>query len=510
MQQGLVHIRPRAVSSRNDAETAIPSVVQARHLRTDADRGEPATVAAGSLGERLERARRYGHSLDRLNALAGEQTVVDDPVSGGPPIQRLPTSSQLRRSIIDADGNDNNLFINQMSSALSRYHQQQQPGRFSFTSTHQRFADERSKALDQMEHAAYRWMDVNKRSPSTRKQHGVMMGMLDQIQQAHSEHIEYLHNNNLKLYTPDRDTMGSGEQEKLQSSWNELRNGTGLIKPPSETDSPQGARDLRAMHARLLSRPAGRELLYGLLDKTGGEGKNVAISAMPPITSTPDERKQRRDEKKRADRELDPQLAAMGEELARLTSQPGFPSLLGRKPERDHELGWDVGQIKRVRELRTQSSNLEQETSRIRNEAAYPDAADAEPTDKHAATATTERRGPGSGSRINVRTGLRDSELMNEDDHGNFIPAPAFAIYGHELIHALHNRQGNDRTGVDSDSYRVEPLARWDNREEHHTIDSDDPQAITENRMRAEHGLTRRKWHTGKTREEVEEDEAAA
>jgi len=490
----------------------MPSVARSRnHLPADADRdrGEPVQGAEGSLGERLDRARRYGHSLDRLQSLAEGIEVADDPAPGGPPIQRLPTAGELRRSIVDADGNDDNLFINQMSSALTRYHGQKQPGRFSFTSTHQQFADERSKALDQMEHAAYRWMDVNKRSPSTRKQHGVLMGMLDQIQQAHSEHIEYLHKNNLKLYTPDRDTMGAEEQAKLQSSWNELRNGTGLITPPSETDSPEGARDLRAMHARLLSRPAGRKLLYGLLDRKGGDGKDVAIRATPAITSTPEERKQRRDAKKTADRTLDPRLAAMRDELTQLTSQPGFPNLLGRKPDRDHELGWDVGQIRRVRELRTQSSALEQETARIRSEAAHPDAAEAEPTDKHAATATEEQTGTGSGSRINVRTGLRDSELMNEDEHGNFIPAPAFAIYGHELIHALHNRQGNDRTGVDSDNYRVAPLAHWDNREEHHTIDSDDAEAITENQLRAEHGLTKRKWHTGKTREEVEEDEDA-
>jgi hypothetical protein len=44
-------------------------------------------------------------------------------------------------------------------------------------------------------------------------------------------------------------------------------------------------------------------------------------------------------------------------------------------------------------------------------------------------------------------------------------------------------------------------LQDWHTPEEHQTIATG---PITENQLRAEHGLTARQWHTSKTAEEVE------
>jgi hypothetical protein len=109
--------------------------------------------------------------------------------------------------------------------------------------------------------------------------------------------------------------------------------------------------------------------------------------------------------------------------------------------------------------------------------------------------------GLGASSSVNLMSGIKDSEYVNQDAQGRTIPAPAFIVYGHELIHALHNKRGTDSSGVNQAGYRQKPLAKWGNKEEHDTIAG---AGISENALRAEHGLTPRGSHFGIAREDLE------
>jgi hypothetical protein len=100
----------------------------------------------------------------------------------------------------------------------------------------------------------------------------------------------------------------------------------------------------------------------------------------------------------------------------------------------------------------------------------------------------------GSDAEVQVRRGTRDSDALVRDAAGNPAPAPAFVLYGHELIHALHFRNGEDRSTEDIDRYRT---TVWTDREEYQTIAGLNDGGLSENLLRAEHRLTARHGHSG-------------
>ncbi len=331
--------------------------------------------------------------------------------------------------------------------------------------TAQDFYDGQTRALDGLEHDLYTWLDENRFNPATRAFAPQMLNVLDAVQAEHVNVISQVHQRNLNLWTPDRGTLTGGEQLRLQTAWNTLRNGTGLIQ--GGAGAGQGPDELRAMHARLLSRGRGRNLLYTLLDMQVGDQRNRAVA----VNFTPADMRTRAD-KARA-RGLQAELKGV---RARLQGLPqADPTWEGLNQRRLDLLG------------------------EIDEAGLASDAAAARATDKPNANIFGARGG--SDSQVAVRLGTQDSADLSYDRLGRPIPAPAWLQYGHELIHALHFRNAEDRSAENIDAYRG---TVWGDREEHHTIASLNlfPGAVSENDLRAEHGITARYGHTGTSRDE--------
>ena len=92
--------------------------------------------------------------------------------------------------------------------------------------------------------------------------------------------------------------------------------------------------------------------------------------------------------------------------------------------------------------------------------------------------------GLASDSTILMPPDLEDNSLVALDKDGQPLQTPLFQILGHELGHALHNAQGQNRSGeAGSDP-------SFPNREEENTDD-------IENSIRAEHGLAGQRFHHG-------------
>ena len=81
------------------------------------------------------------------------------------------------------------------------------------------------------------------------------------------------------------------------------------------------------------------------------------------------------------------------------------------------------------------------------------------------------------------------------DSAGKKLPAPIWSILGHELIHAEHNAAGRNRRGL-----APKDSAAYGNCEEEETIATGS--GVTENNLRAEHGLPDRFATAGVTRDQ--------
>jgi hypothetical protein len=333
------------------------------------------------------------------------------------------------------------------------------------TATHQAFYDGQTRDLDALEHDIYTWLDENRLNPATRAFMPSVLNVLDGVQAEHQAVIGEVHQRNLNLWTPDRDQLGGVEQGRLQQAWTALRNGTGLIQ--GGAGAGQGPDELRAMHARLLSRPRGRELLYRLLDMQVGDQRNraVGINFTPADVRTPQQKARVREYQEEL-KQVRARLDGMAD------THPDYDRLIGRQM-------YLVG--------------------RIDDEGGGSNAASARALDKPNASIYGARGG--SASSVSVRLGTRDSQDLAYDRQGRPNVSPAWLQYGHELIHAFHFRNAEDRGAEQFDAYRG---TVWGDREEHHTIASLNlfPGAISENDLRAEHGITARYGHTGTSRDE--------
>lgn len=335
------------------------------------------------------------------------------------------------------------------------------------TMSWQAWTDQQTRDLDTLEHQVYEWLNENRMTPGAKPFMIKVMNLQDRIQDEHLNVIDTVHQRDLNLWTPDRDQLSQNEQTNLQTAWNRLRAGNNRIQTPGGTGGGAPDQQLRAMHARLLSRPSGRALLQTLLDMDPNDVKNktVTINYTAPDNRSAQQKKQVRDMRKRH-RVVTRRLKDMPH------THPEYESL---HDERRQLLG-DIDDI-----------------------GGGSEAAKAGPTNKNAANIFGS--GAGSDARVDVREGTRDSDDLSSDRYGFAIPAPAFIQYGHELIHALHFRNAEDRSAEQIDQYRT---TRWTDREEHQTIESLFPGAISENTLRDEHGITNRYGHSGgRSRDEL-------
>ncbi|MFL5351643.1 hypothetical protein [Archangium sp.] len=100
---------------------------------------------------------------------------------------------------------------------------------------------------------------------------------------------------------------------------------------------------------------------------------------------------------------------------------------------------------------------------------------------------------------------MRDSTQRNDSSEQYPIPAPAFIVYGHELIHVLQNRYPL-KLVLQLQAYESgHKKHRYSNTTEHETIRAlrkhrtGEHLPFYENLLRDEHQLTPRKHHTGTT-----------
>ncbi|MBZ4376760.1 hypothetical protein [Corallococcus sp. AS-1-6] len=400
-------------------------------------------------------------------------------------------------------------FVRPFCAALDAFHADWSGwGKASYFFTgKQAWADAKLKALDTAEHLLYRLCDLEQeRLAHSKPSRLLLMRLLVEIQEAHIELVDYVHTNDLKLYTPDRGTLGTAALNQLDADWDALRNGTGAVKLPTGAQYARGNREVRAIHARLLSRAHGRELMRWILRDTEADPEwPVTLVLTQAFTPSANFRQKVEVNKQR--------LVATSDELTRLKAEyEGMSQELTRMEEDARQGNESWGELRkrlasssriyadlgaRRDAVDTRIGKLEVELGWYDEDGHGEDYLLSEPAPGLAG------KGSGRGSRLSLRSGLRDSTQRNYSRDQHPIPAPAFIVYGHELIHVLQNRHPT-RMVLQPQAYAREHTKHgYSNTTEHETIRALRKQRTAqhlpfyENQLRDEHQLTKRKHHTG-------------
>lgn len=98
--------------------------------------------------------------------------------------------------------------------------------------------------------------------------------------------------------------------------------------------------------------------------------------------------------------------------------------------------------------------------------------------------------GGGGGTIIQIDPNVSDTDIKVHDAQGNEISDPVFIFLGHEMIHAQHNQEGHNRRN------QAATDGAYSNLEEQQTVSGGN--GISENDLRAEHGLTARHGSGGR------------
>ncbi|NRD61820.1 hypothetical protein HRD49_08625 [Corallococcus exiguus] len=402
-------------------------------------------------------------------------------------------------------------FIRPFCAALDAFHADWSGwGKASYFLTgKQTWVDAKLKALDTAEHLLYRLCDVEQeRLEHSTASRLLLMQFLVEIQEAHIEMVDYVHVNNLKLYTPDRGTLGTAALNQLDADWNALRNGTGAVKLPTGAQYARGNREVRAIHARLLSRPHGRELMRWILRDTEADPEwQVTLVLTQAFTPSANFRqkvvvnKQRlqatSDELKRLEAEYEGMTQELSriEESARRGNEPW-----GELRSRLASTSRPYAELAEARDaLSPRMGAMEVEIGWYDEDGHGEDYLLSEPAPGLAG----KRPSGGRGSQLSLRSGLRDSTQRNYSRDQHPIPAPAFIVYGHELIHILQNRYPTRMVLQPQPYTNVHAKHGYSNTTEHETIRAlrkvrtAEHLPFYENQLRDEHQLTKRKHHTG-------------
>lgn len=111
---------------------------------------------------------------------------------------------------------------------------------------------------------------------------------------------------------------------------------------------------------------------------------------------------------------------------------------------------------------------------------------------EHASRAIDGKKGAGSDVVVGMDPDFTDDTIKAFDADYNEIHQPVFATLGHELIHAKHATEGSLAPREQHPSHE-----HYDDLEEEETI-AGDSEGLSENAIRADHGLTPRFGHKGK------------
>ncbi|RKH05270.1 hypothetical protein [Corallococcus carmarthensis] len=371
----------------------------------------------------------------------------------------------------------------------------------------QSWVDARLKALDTAEHLLYRLCDLEQeRLAHSKASRLVLMRLLVEIQEKHIEMVDYVHTKNLKLFTPDRSTLGTAARNQLDADWDALRNGTGAVKLPTGAQYARGNREVRAIHARLLSRPHGRELMRWILRETREDPQwPVTLVLTQAFTPSATFRQKVVVNKQR--------LVATSDELQRLKGEYEGMSQELTRIEEDARQGSEAwGELRKrlaessrpYAELSKRREGVDKRVGELEVELGWYD------EDGHGEDYLLSEpapglagKGSGRGSRLSLRSGLRDSTQRNYSREQHPIPAPAFIVYGHELIHVLQNRYPTRMVLQPQPYTHGHAKHGYSNTTEHETIRAlrkhrtAEHLPFFENQLRDEHQLTKRKHHTG-------------
>jgi hypothetical protein len=410
-----------------------------------------------------ERALRVAPSGPAAGPAAGPVAAAQPGWSVSAPAQMLVGQSRFNWGIWARGGGSitDNQHLQDIHDALGRYHPERRA-----TESAQQFADRRAQALDEAQRGVHRYLgglgDL---------QHGgmprdYMLGMLDDLQQEHVQHIDYTHRNNLNLYSSE--ALSHAERQQLNQDWDEVRGGAGTIRLPQGAQHAGDNMRTRASFARLMSKQHGRQLVRGLLTPSqnlqGGNWR-VDVSYTPRLT---DQERAAVHVNRAAYQRLRPAYEAAAARLQAPNVTQEHEDEFVRLQEQINP--YRVGQ----RGYRTE---LEE------------------------AAAAGERP---HGANLRILTGLKDSEFLNHSGvRTGLIAGPSHILTGHELVHALHYKQGT--RDLSPEYGAASPHRHWDNPEERQTISTG--VGPTENRLRGEHDLTAREGHTSKRRADLDAEE---
>ncbi len=333
--------------------------------------------------------------------------------------------------------------------------------------TDQAFSDHRASALDRAEHGVYAYLGAmgDLQNGGTRRDY--MLNLMDEIQEAHRDHVDYVHTHNLRLFSAE--DLDEGQRGRLDDAWNEVRGGLGAIRFEQGEAHEGDNREIRANFARLMSRRHGRELVEELRQQPDGEEAEPYYINVNPTERLSEEEQVQREANRRA-----------------------FAGVRTRYME--IMAATNNGQI---------ATEEQQEEIDRRHQAMMPflDESRADFRSQDADEPAAASQAP-HGTNLRVLRGLRDSENLNHAGvNTDLVVAPAHIVLGHELVHALHDKRNERDPGNPDDYAHGTPLAHWGNLEEQRTISTG--VGPTENRLRADHGLRAREGHTAKSRREL-------
>jgi hypothetical protein len=391
------------------------------------NKGEDKGKEKQAIGEIARRNTPSAHMRDEHGGSSSGSPVAADPLRGPDALASDLDRCELQSS--DAD-------LQAMLRALTVYHGESEE------ETDQAIGDRKADALDEIEHAIYRFVDHHLDALHGNPTRSFLLDLLDEVQQAHIALVDFVHQRNLELFA--RDVTDAAERSELNHDWDRARAGE---LGGDAADQPE----LRALLARLMSRRHGRDLVRELLNQRDGQ----RIRIEPEDRVLPEEHEQRRQNRQR--------LEAAGAKLNALINS-----------------GDDGEELTAALQAHIE----------LRDEPMPQEPAHADP----------------SRNVVHVLRRLKDSEVLTLDRHDNLIPAPAFLIFGHELIHALHYVKG-ERVVEDAERYHDGGDRQgWTSSEEFTTITGgdSDPGQLSENLLRAEHQLTARHLHRDRRREDLD------
>lgn len=415
-----------------------------------------------------ERALRAASSTPAAGPAAGPGAAAQPGWSVSAPAQLLVGQTRFNWGIWARGGGSvsNNEHLADIHDALGRYHPER-----AATETQQAFADRRAKALDDAQRGAHRYLGAMGDLQQGGMPRDYMLGMLDDLQQEHVQHTDYVHRNNLNLWTGER--LNRAERQQLQADWNTVRGGAGAVRLPGGAGNEADNRTTRASFARLMSQRHGRTLVHQILEQPAGPGAQPYRVDVQYSNRLGEDEQRRREQNRR---DYAPLNAAASAALVRAQQNPSPANLAASDAAREATMPF-----------------LDMTRAGFRNMAA----------DEPAAASRADH-----GANLRILRGMRDSENLNHSRaNRGLIAASSHIILGHELVHALHYKRGQVPRGNPRNYEYGTPQHHWGNPEEHATIERGP--GVTENKLRREHDMPRRVGHTSKRRAELDREETS-